>query len=352
MTCALQNLDQPGRPSSLCDVCETIDLQVNDFVVVDSGHDLATAIPRVDLGLVREIREKSFCPLCRLVACIADRPVDQRTPSKHSHQDVRCYFTWVVDGQEQSYNDKGEPEGTLKPCTRRILVYSEPQAFKDGYLILLGEDAPSPVFLGRQVSSANLDVPLLRGWLSICESQHGYACSTPFGSLSMPVKQNYPFRVIDVQHMCITEKNYDCRYLALSYLWGKPTGLFKSTSALLDPSDDESLYTVGRLAKIHLSRTIRDAIVLTEELGEKYLWVDSLCLAHDNSFQYHDVDRVYLRATLTIVAGTGNDANAGLPGVKSGSRAFRQEIETIKPGFRLMVSHLAEGEQLTCPPVL
>ena len=136
--------------------------------------------------------------------------------------------------------------------------------------------------------------------------------------------------------MCIAEPPRDARYVALSYLWGKN---FKQP---FTTSDNLSrLSKPDGLTKERLPRTIKDSIKLTRMLGLRYLWTDSLALIHDEGFQYHD-DWVYARAALTVVAGSGKDANAGLPGVREESRTLHQEIGEIKPGLRLMVSHLAE----------
>ena len=310
---------------------------MDDFVVKENELNPTRLRQRVDLGHLQYIREKSFCPLCRLIVNIADRPLDQRLPSREIADDSKCYLQLVIDGQEY---DTGGHETNIKdkliPRTRRLLVYSEPQTFKDGYLVLLGVDAPSPLFFGRQVPSPELDVALLRRWLSACELNHGDRCAP----LDMPSKTTNAFRVIDVDNMCITEAPEDCRYIALSYLWGSgPQQLFKTTSENL-----QRLSTPQGLQRSDLPRTIQDAIDFAKVFGERYLWVDSLCLIHDQQFQYRDADRIYARAALTVVAGSGHDANAGLPGVRRGSRTFRQEIEEIKPRLRLMVSHLAEGK--------
>jgi hypothetical protein len=267
--------------------------------------------------------------------------LDQRLPSRANADDSKCYLQWVIDGQEYKADaDEADLKDKLTPRTRRLLVYSEPQTFKDGYLIPLGDDAPSPTFFGRLVPSADLDVVLLRRWLSICEAEHGDRCTLSLVPLDTLLKTADPFRVIDVKDMRIIEASKGCRYIALSYLWGSSQkSMFKTTSDNL-----QRLSSPGGIEGANLPRTIQDAISFTKVFGERYLWVDSLCLVHDQQFQYRDADKIYARAALTVVAGSGQDANAGLPGVRKGSRAFRQEVEEISPRFRLMVSHLAEGK--------
>lgn len=73
-----------------------------------------------------------------------------------------------------------------------------------------------------------------------------------------------------------------------------------------------------------LPRTIQDAIELVRKLGVRYLWVDVLCLVQndpdDTARGVKVMDEIYERSWLTIVAASGHSANAGLPGVREGSR--------------------------------
>lgn len=217
------------------------------------------------------------------------------------------------------------------------MIYSSPQAFKDGYLVLLADDAPSRAYFGRRLTTQDLlDARMLRQWLSDCEELHGPDCAESLVHRDLMGPRTAVFRAIDVDQQCIVEPPEGARYVALSYLWGKGFRQLFTTSANLP-----KLSKPGALEREKLPKTIKDAITLTQLLGERYLWTDSLALLHDEGFQYHD-DWVYTRAALTIIAGSGKDANAGLPGVRKESRAFRQEIEEVKPGLRLMVSHLAE----------
>jgi len=49
------------------------------------------------------------------------------------------------------------------------------------------------------------------------------------------------------------------------------------------------------------------------------------------------MDMIYECSTLNIIAGSGYDATAGLPGVTYCSRTSRQDIEEVKPGVRMGV---------------
>jgi hypothetical protein len=62
--------------------------------------------------------------------------------------------------------------------------------------------------------------------------------------------------------------------------------------------------------------TIMDAIKLCKDIGHTYLWVDCLCIIQDEAeeelVQIKSMDIIYSKASLTIVAAAGDDANSGL----------------------------------------
>ena len=74
---------------------------------------------------------------------------------------------------------------------------------------------------------------------------------------------------------------------------------------------------------------------LVDQLGFKYLWVDALCIVQDDpddqSQQIAKMATVYSSAFLTIVAASGDDANAGLPGFGSSNRLYEQQEVVVLP---------------------
>ncbi|KAG8672083.1 hypothetical protein FPOAC1_005344 [Fusarium poae] len=74
--------------------------------------------------------------------------------------------------------------------------------------------------------------------------------------------------------------------------------------------------------KVFLTPTVRHAIHTVRQLGERYLWVDAICLPPDNieqvSQQLQLMGSIYASAKLTIVALDG-DANTGFQGLKGES---------------------------------
>jgi hypothetical protein len=132
------------------------------------------------------------------------------------------------------------------------------------------------------------------------------------------------FRVIDVENECIVKSNLQERYLTLSYAWGLvPT-------IRLQRENIDDLMSIGALARIRhqLPHTIRDAIDLVRMLDERYICIDSLCLIEDDPDDLLSgvkaMDITYEACTLTIIAATGTDVNAGLPGLRFNSWKVEQ----------------------------
>ena len=125
--------------------------------------------------------------------------------------------------------------------------------------------------------------------------------------------------LIDVVGQRLVTLPSDTRYFALSYVWGTAKS-FNTTQATV-----EALKVSGALADTSIPKTLRDAMELTVRLGEKYLWVDALCIIQDDEEGKMDLilkmDIIYNQALLTVVALSGEHADAGLPGVSKDSRS-------------------------------
>jgi len=183
-------------------------------------------------------------------------------------------------------------------------------------------------FAGRLIDVYKADLALARQWLSECPSLHGSVCEQPETSTQMLL----PMRLIEVTSRQLVQVDTPCRYVILSYVWGgiKVGTEWQYGSEGLEGS--RGYFTLPRT----LPATIEDAITVTKELGERYLWVDQLCILQDDPADKHNViasmDRIYADSILTIVAAAGCDANAGLPGIAGKSRSEPQAC-SISDGF-------------------
>ncbi|KAL7896369.1 heterokaryon incompatibility domain-containing protein [Trichoderma sp. SZMC 28014] len=163
---------------------------------------------------------------------------------------------------------------------------------------------------GRTIAPI-IDIGIIKEWMRACEVHHGYCKMLP-----PPSSNGNSFRLIDVQEQKIISSTQPERYIALSYVWGSST--YSSNYGL-------------RAAK--LPQTIVDCIQLVKGLGERYLWVDSLCIIQDDYDdkleQLRTMDNVYRNAALVIVAAAGDDAHSGLCGIGHLQRREWQRRETV-----------------------
>jgi hypothetical protein len=179
-----------------------------------------------------------------------------------------------------------------------------------------------PRFSGRLVDETKVDLGLVKKWLRLCERSHGLDCTRL--ALAKAKIQTDGLLVIDVHRACIVDAPPNCRYATLSYCWGSTT-MLRHTQA-----NSADLKAEGSLNKANTPATVSDAMLLVGGLGERYLWVDALCIIQDNplhsQIQISQMGAIYTNALLTIIAATGEDANAGLPGVTPGTRNVKQGV--------------------------
>ncbi|KFZ08461.1 hypothetical protein V502_09339 [Pseudogymnoascus sp. VKM F-4520 (FW-2644)] len=168
----------------------------------------------------------------------------------------------------------------------------------------------------------------IKDWLQTCDRDHEGCYYPPDNNSVQRGKTNFKFReevqsnfrLIDVELECIKDARLGDRYIALSYICNLPS-MFT-----LRKNNAELLYVEGYLERIRpgLPKTINDAIDLVKAIGEKYLWVDSLCLINDNegdiALGIRIMNSVFQGSYFTIVAASGDDANAGLWGVGSDTK--------------------------------
>ncbi|KAH6670195.1 heterokaryon incompatibility protein-domain-containing protein [Halenospora varia] len=204
-----------------------------------------------------------------------------------------------------------------------------------GLTVELVRGASTPWGSGKLVDKQWIDPGIFRTWKSACDRLHKSCQALPdfqYGSLA-PARPRW---LIDVSNFCLVPAStlFELRYVALSYVWGG-TMTLQTLLSTVDKFQTRDAFGVGDYAN-QIPATIRDAMHVTSLLGERFLWVDSLCIVQDDEATKTDclnnMTSIYAYATVTIIAAQGNDADEGLRGVKgdvSKRRQHPQEIFTV-----------------------
>ncbi|KAI1178585.1 HET-domain-containing protein [Nemania sp. FL0916] len=271
-----------------------------------------------NLGTVGRIRQ-SECRLCRFISFLLydEATMEQEDPSEAN---TELALRWSSDNH-------------FKLGMRAVEIYFLKNLVTDFSMHDAFHLVPN--------ASRTINIERVKRWIDICNQTHSRRCRklTFMAPYTQHIQQSYPelriLRFIDVQKLCVVETMTTHPYLALSYVWGLTDSLRLTTF------NKEILMQQGALQEywLRIPRTIRDALKLTQEIGQAYLWCDILCLVQNDP---DDVDRgvktmdlIYEYAELTIIAACGHDANAGLPGVHEGTRLGPRISEEIIPGLRL-----------------
>ncbi len=280
------------------------------------------------LGSYGEVSARKNCQLCYLISkAYKNSPV----PSNSGRDGARSCDLARVQGAWNPIIRTNDPRSALLIW---LIPRDENVKIRLRIRPLMESDKPQPYF-ARGVEGPFIDVALLLKWLHRCEDRH--TCSEKMGLDLTCYRTPADFRVIDVLDRCVVQPPAQCRYLTLSYIWG--TGIkFQAKK-----SNISMLSTPGALGEgsvwEQLSNTIRDAILLTKKLGERYLWVDSLCIVQDSGDEamraIRDMDLVYKQSTLMICAADDRCSRDGLPGVHTTPRKHQPNIANVGSNLKI-----------------
>ncbi|KAI0882012.1 heterokaryon incompatibility protein-domain-containing protein [Annulohypoxylon maeteangense] len=300
----------------------------SDFDIMDvtlnSSFTLRTGESPREFAELDELRANSTrCQFCQFISSAIKR---------YSHQDIpgntKCYLTWQVDGRGE------DAEKRVINRTRRLrLSWGSDAHNGQVYLVLAASNHTSgtdsdPLFplaknthsLGREFHDKTEKQALIKSWLDLCHKEHESTCTETHGTTEEHlklVKETY-FGVIDVVDMQLKalpiENDIPARYVALSYVWGndrkKPRYMSTQKTAMTHIKHGGISYAWAKLPK-----TIQDAILLVSRLGERYLWIDSLCIVQDSPISWNNnasaMHLIYGHAYFTICAADG-DSESGL----------------------------------------
>lgn len=330
----------PEDDASLCSTCSSLNLHAILYDGVPKEH----AIP---LGHLSDILDKSnCCGLCNLVAIVVRRAWKLDKLPDIDIASITCAL-YALECGSPNIPDYVSP--VLRDICHRLhirtsdrprdviaaMTATQSNLMQD--IQLLGEDAykvgRTKELHGRRVGQ-NVDIAMLKRWIHICEHEHGELCETVWWRGAGDVLPK-SVRVVDVTRMAVVRAPPSCRFVALSYLWGGTGEEYWTTRANLKQRRAQ-----GGLDLSVLPGTILDTIQLVRQLGERYLWIDALCIVQDDpkdkTVQIGVMDLIYGSSAFTIFAAGGTSAHDPLPGIRPGTRDPKQQIAKIQ-GFHLAV---------------
>ena len=281
-------------------------------------------------------------------------------PAQTVQQDAACSFCRLLAASINSSDQLSQSIGSLSIHQNKFRLLTGSKQFPDPgvryikadvaealSIMPLGDDADTMDTVrgndtrkyARSLQGNIANRTHMRSWLHRCMDSHA-TCQ----AIERRVRRRMrgPKRLLNTKTMCVEMADWDSRYIALSYVWGGvPQPAVHGFGGITSEPNSFSVQNVM------LPRTIVDAIRLTNELGETYLWVDLLCIDQDDPLEkaaeIAQMNEVYLAATATIVALCSKDANSGLPGVDEYHPPRTQQIESFE-GIRLATVQPSPGD--------
>lgn len=178
----------------------------------------------------------------------------------------------------------------------------------------------------RVVPATSPKFDMMATWIRDCQTTHGETCRQPLIELGM----DRDLTLIDVEQRCLVKAPGKTRYVTLSYVWGKDWQL------LHVDSNHETLFRPGALAggtggadleeksNAPLGKVVTDAMAITSGIGERYLWIDALCIKQDEreekGLELMRMASIYNCAVITLVPIDNASAHSPIPGMGLANR--------------------------------
>lgn len=292
-----------GEPRSLCSFCEnniirgpsTKGLHHNSLASLaesaaehclfcsDLYEDILQSFPVADLDAHTTVGAPEW-PLCSWVI---------RSTGKVRNSKTSFAITFRFVGAKDNV-----PTATQKSKTYRILAEAD-----IGII-------PRPEELGKSTDPSQSGGMQLKEWMNKCRNTHPNCYRRKEG-------QFVPTRLVDLQcedqdmvKIVDTKKNgIKSRYCTLSHSWG--------TSIFLQLKVENQAELMGPGVKVsRLSKNFQQAISAARFMGERYIWIDSLCIRQGKGGDFIEQGQlmhlVYSYSFCNIAIADSSDGEGGL----------------------------------------
>lgn len=317
---------ESGCPDNLCPFCQH--LRLRNLCFCENGsqdHDLI-----IDFGSLASFSPNQECAFCHLI----QGAINSNLGSLDSYGVEELRHSRIIVHYETSGSDKARStmHMVISSSSTRVESLSDikvtifAQDFAPNQNAAL--DAAMGPFTGLRKPATLNDVAQgftnwdkVRRWIS-GHSPNNAGC---FGGLAGNLSRS--FRVIDVARRCLVRGMPDDGFVALSYLWGPHPNLDMWTTTLSTVSELEA---DGGITRARTPQTIEDAMQICDEVDQRYLCVDRLCIIQDDDDtkkqQIQSMHSVFASArfTIAVLEGTVDD---GIPGVSRPRKRWRKHHE-------------------------
>ncbi|KAF8452693.1 heterokaryon incompatibility protein-domain-containing protein [Boletus edulis BED1] len=243
---------------------------------------------------IQTAADRDGCNWCRLLA----RPNLAKT---NGDSEVEV---WAACDEDSDCTPAGEKKLT-------VVVHDTTGASSDRqYYMYTGPDDNAARFVKARDRITDVSSPesykLALECLNNCVHTHHPNCPPPDQAARLPD------RVIDCSdakrpRIVLTDGNQHGLYLTLCYAWGGPQPMttMENVDAYVTQGLDISIFP----------QTIQDAVLVTHNIGQRYLWIDALCIIQDSvedrNRQLGKMREIYRNTYLTINAACAQSTREG-----------------------------------------
>ncbi|KAF5599872.1 heterokaryon incompatibility (HET) domain-containing protein [Fusarium pseudoanthophilum] len=291
-------------------------------------------------NFTKDLAFRSTCPFCRFLWRVI------RDGNKNCCASCQAGILIPQDGQSMTSDPKSTQE--------RLRIWLTLQQQEDlGWIEtrINGQKVSRHIAFGgiQFVHPKYADCQRIKTWLETCREKH-QSCNEQqlIASSSLHGLSRSCLRLIDVESRLIVQTLHCVPFITLSYVWGDAASRTFEEKALgsesyhvsdgVCPVDSQPI----ALLEGSLPQTFEDAISFTRRLGERYIWIDALCIPQDEpdikAQQISQMDQIYSSSICTIVS-LESGVDGGLPGSSYKSpRNVEQYFEQLPGGLKISTS--------------
>ncbi|KAF4636811.1 hypothetical protein G7Y89_g1261 [Cudoniella acicularis] len=230
-------------------------------------------------------RSARSCPICELLFHDLDKSILSRSLLKD--QIVRVKSAGLVD----VWGDIGT---YFVSSTFNSSVHATFNCYRSGSV--------------NRSTNSNASWNLVKEWFNNCEECHE-SCGALVSERKLPTRLVFVGADDSQLRLSLSQElPKETKYLTLSHCWG---GKKFTTLSSENIKEFQSNIPIESLTK-----TFKDATVITRKLGFRYIWIDSLCIKQDDDkkdwkYEAPLMEQVYANSSLNIAASDSANGDTG-----------------------------------------